>query len=1112
MKPGDPRVRRQLDVARRPLAVVVGSGMAASLLLVGQAFALTYVVVAAVRSEDLLGPLLGLAVVVVLKVINSVVGDLAAARAAALVSSDMRQRIACAVLEGHVGDVSEGEIASLATRGVSAAEPYLTRYLPTLVLAGVLPVLTVLVIATQDLISAGIVVATIPLIPVFGALVGLATRDRAEAQWRAMASLSGHFVDVMKGLPTLVAFRRAEAQAGTIRAVTNRYRDATLKTLRIAFASSAVLELVATISVALVAVVVGVRLAAGGMDLSTALVVLLLAPEAYWPLRRVGAEFHAAAEGVATFEKMSDFIDAAPSSAVAVAGVKAGIDSHALVAEAVSFIYPGRREESLTGLDLEIPPLGLLAVTGPSGAGKSTLLGLLAGLITPTTGAISIGGLPTTDPAWQEQVSWLPQRPTVLTGTVAENLRLGAPGASERVLWAALDKVALAERIRHLGGLDAAVAEDGANLSAGERARLALARVVVADRPWVLLDEPTAHLDPITTKVLLDVIVDLSRTATVVVVAHDPAVVALADRVVALGAAGAASVGGSVDTTVPEPDPVPAPLVSPQTGAEDLSRARFALSTALGVLASLSGVALTATAGWLIVKASEQPATLTLLVAIVAVRTFGLGRPVFRYAERLRSHDAALRLLAERRVGIYEAVVPLTPGRLGKRRGDVLTALVDDVDAVVDRELRVRLPLRTYAAVVVATAAVASLILPAAALVIAATSVTGALLAYLIARFGSRLPEAESVASRAEMSAAMLDAAHLAPELHMWQAADVVLRPVHVLSNTLGRCTRSVATALATSRAVVHLSALLGVAGVALVGRSGLDQGAVSAPALALLLLVPIALTEVALGVVEAGGLVAHVNAAQARLDIYREMAPAVVESAEPAPEPSRHHLVAEHASFGWAGSGVLNDLNLVVEEGAKLGIIGPSGSGKSTLAAGLIRFIDPLQGSVELGGSALPTLALATVRGSIGYVDDDPHVFASTLLENIRLARPEANETEVRAALSKARLGSWVDSLPNGLQTMLGDGHAQVSGGERARIGLARSLLLDQPVLVLDEPVAHLDSGTAQQLAADLLDATSDRTVVWITHSQVGLERMDRILDLGGCTDAADLSGLNHG
>ena len=306
MRPSDPRVRRQLRPARRPLAGVVAGGAAGSVLVIVQAWVVTGLVVAALADplDDARVSRWAVAAVAVLaaRAATGWAVDVLAARAAAAVGTDLRRRLVRAVLGGAAGSRSSGELAVLATRGVSAAEPYLTRYLPALVLATFLPALTVVVIATQDLLSALIVACTLPLVPLFGALVGLATRDRAASQWRAMSSLSGHFVDVMRGLPTLVAFRRARAQSATIREVTDRYRRATLGTLRLAFASSAVLELVATLSVALVAVVVGVRLAAGDLDLGTGLLVLLLAPEAYWPLRRVGAEFHASAEGVATFE------------------------------------------------------------------------------------------------------------------------------------------------------------------------------------------------------------------------------------------------------------------------------------------------------------------------------------------------------------------------------------------------------------------------------------------------------------------------------------------------------------------------------------------------------------------------------------------------------------------------------------------------------------------------------------------------------------------------------------------------------------------------------------------------------------------------------------------
>ena len=309
MRPTDPRLVRRLAPARRQLGFVISGGVVTSLLVIGQAWLVAGVVVAVAHGGRVLPWALAVAGVFVARGLVGLVSELAAARAAGVVGTDVRRELVRAVLSpAYAGSPRAGETAVLVTRGVSAAEPYLTRYLPALVLAGVLPVLTVVAMATQDVTSAVIVLATLPLIPVFGALVGLATRDRAERQWRAMASLSGHFLDVMRGLPTLVAFRRAEAQTSRIREVTERYRKASLATFRIAFASSAVLELVATLSVALVAVTVGVRLAGGGLDLRTALIVLLLAPEAYWPLRRVGAEFHAAAEGVATFERVDELL------------------------------------------------------------------------------------------------------------------------------------------------------------------------------------------------------------------------------------------------------------------------------------------------------------------------------------------------------------------------------------------------------------------------------------------------------------------------------------------------------------------------------------------------------------------------------------------------------------------------------------------------------------------------------------------------------------------------------------------------------------------------------------------------------------------------------------
>ncbi len=1087
MRPTDPALRRQLAGARRPLTVVVASGLVTSLLVLAQAFALADVVVAAVRGDGLVRAVVVLGAVVAVRALTSAVSEVAAAHAAGLVGQSLRERLVRAVLAGR-GPSTEGEAAALATRGVTAAEPYLTRYVPALVLAAVLPPLTVVALATQDLTSAVIVLATLPLVPVFGALVGLATRDRAESQWRAMASLSGHFLDIMRGLPTLVAFRRARAQSAVIGAVTHRYRRATLATLRIAFASSAVLELIATLSVALVAVVVGTRLAGGGLDLRTALVVLLLAPEAYWPLRRVGAEFHAAAEGIATFERLAD---------LEAAEVEDEEPVHLpLAVRGLTVRYDDRVVPAVEDVDLVVPERGVTALVGPSGCGKSTVLAVLAGLVEPSSGTVLTGGVEGADVAgslggraWQEQVAWLPQRPSFVAGTVAENLRLAAPDADDARLWEALRTVALADRVRVAGGLDATVAEDGLSLSAGERARLALARVVLADRPLVLLDEPAAHVDPATEAVLADVVRTLGRDRSVVVVAHRPALVDVADHVVRLP-------GRRVVTTPPSTAPS-ARAARADGGSSAGPRAGFVLATVLGVLASSCGVALTATAGWLIVKASEHPAVLTMLVAIVGVRAFGIGRPVFRYAERLRSHDAALRLLAERRVRVYDAVVPLTPGRLGRQRGDVLSGIVDDVDSLLDRELRVRLPLRVLAVVGLVATSVAALLLPVAGVAVGAALLAG-VAAHLLVRWGCLAPERESVTARAELSAVVAQAAHLAPELRMWQADDVVLGPVARLARRLARASSRSAAWTAAARALVLLAGTAAVVAVAALGSRAVTEGTLSGPVLALLVLLPVALVDVVLPAVDAGALVGRVRSAAARLDELEHIAPAVTDPSDPVPANGSRRLEAVGLDLGWEGRTVLGGLDLRLEEGERVAVVGPSGCGKSTLAAALVRFVDPLRGTITLGDTPLVELALDDVRGDVGLVDDDPHVFSSTLAENVRLARPDADDTEVEAALRRARLGPWLDTLPEGLGTWVGDGHAAVSGGERARLGLARSLLLDQPVLVLDEPVAHLDRATAEQLSADLVDGADGRTLLWISHDDVGLERMDRVVRLG--------------
>ncbi|MDT9592593.1 thiol reductant ABC exporter subunit CydD [Nocardioides zeae] len=1130
MKPVDPRVLPHLDPARGSLAVVVGGSVLGAALLVGQALALAALVARLVGDPTGSGwhlPAALFAGALVARAAVTYVVDVAAARAATTVGERLRDLVLAAALRpGPVDAAGGGSLGAhgvLATRGVAATEPYLTRYLPALVLAAVLPVITVVAIAALDWASALVVVLTLPLLPVFAVLIGLSTRERADRQWRLLSQLAGHFVDVVRGLPTLVAHRRARAQAPRIRQVTDRYRRANTDVLRLAFASSAALELIATISVALVAVLVGLRLAGGGLGLETALAVLLLAPEAYWPVRRVGAEFHAAAEGTATFEQIHALLERTAGSASSPAPTEqpTGRLRGDLRLDGVTVTWPGRTRPAFEPLSAHLPERGLTVITGASGAGKSTLLAALRGEVA-YAGSLRVGGteIAGVDPVrWSREVAVLGQRPWLQDATIAANVRTGRPDATDAEVRAALAAVRLDAVVDALPlDIETPLGEDGDALSAGQRARLALARVVVSDRAYVLLDEPTAHLDAATEAVLVDVVRDLAAERCVIAVAHRPALVAAADRRIELVRAG---VEYPVHRGTLDSDPVrtgsrssdtrstgyswdgsdPSDPSDPGTDARRVRR-RWALAVLLGTASSAFGVALTATAGWLIVRASEQPPVLMLMVAIVGVRTFGLGRPAARYAERLVSHDVGLRELAEQRARVYDVLVPLVPSRLGgRRRGDLLTTVVDDVDSLLDDRLRVRMPVATALGVLGLAAVVTVPMLPAAGLVAVGLAALAAAATWSTSRRGVGALAPRTVAARAELSARTLGVLDDARELLAWQRDTAAREEVRAAGHRLGTATVAGAARVALARSWASIAAAAAVVLVAILGADALAAGGVGAPVLALLLLLPLALVDVVVPLADAGSLQVATAAARARVDGLADLEPAVATPASPAsladgPESAavRLHRVAAE----WdAGRPALAATDLDLRPGRRIGVVGPSGCGKSTLAAVLVRFLAPTAGRHEVAGTDVALLDPDDVRARVGLVDDDPYLFASTVAENVRLARPGADDAAVDAALRAARLDLWLADLPAGTATRIGDGGLAVSGGERARIALARALLADAPVLVLDEPTAHLDADTAREVTADLLAAGAGRSLVWITHDGVGLEQMDEVLHL---------------
>jgi ATP-binding cassette, subfamily C, bacterial CydD len=545
VRPVDRRLLRQAGAVRGYLAVSVGLGLAGGALILLQADLLSRALAGAARGigiTALAGVLAGFGLVVAGRAVAAAGGEAAALRAAAVAKSGLRQRLSAHALRlgpRWLGGQQAGEITTLATRGLDALDAYFARYLPRLVLAVAIPLAVLVRVAFADWISAVIIAITLPLIPVFAVLIGWHTRAQSRRQWQLLARLGGHFLDVVAGLPTLKLFGRAKAQAEVIKQVTEAHRTATMATLRVAFLSALALELTAALATALVAVEVGLRLLAGHMSYQTALLVLLLTPEAYLPLRSAGAEFHASTEGSAAAERAFEILDTpGPGPAGGGAGDNADLSRDDIVFRAVSVAYPGRERPALDQLDLTIRAGEHIILTGPSGAGKSSLLACMLGFVSPASGVITAGGADLNRIAgddWLAQIAWVPQHPHLFAATVAGNIALGQPGARRPQIAAAAQLAGADEFIRRLPrGYDTVLTEGARTLSAGQRQKIALARAFLRPAPLLLLDEPAAHLDPASADRLMTVIETQLAGRTVVLVTHRPPPSGQAGRILVL--------------------------------------------------------------------------------------------------------------------------------------------------------------------------------------------------------------------------------------------------------------------------------------------------------------------------------------------------------------------------------------------------------------------------------------------------------------------------------------------------------------------------------------------------------------------------------------------------
>ncbi len=1026
-----------------------------------------------------------------------------------------------------------GRLVTATGPGLEALDGYLTRAVPAQVSAGIVPVMVLARIGLADWQSAAVLIVTVPLVPVFMVLIGVTTRRRMDAQYATLSRLAGHFLDLVQGLTTLKVYGQARRQVETVRSATDDYRRTTLATLRVAFLSGLVLDLIATLSVAVVAVDVGLRLDHGSLDLQTALLVLLLAPELFAPLRAVGAQYHAAEEGRVAAAAALDILDEAPSREE-IAVTEPVRATGELSIRGLVVRYPDRDQAALARLDLDVAPGEIVAIGGTSGGGKSTLLATLLRFVEPAGGSIHIGmaagaldlALIDAD-RWRANVAWVPQRPVPTQRTVGSDVALGDPSATPA-------QVASAITACHAPHAETLLGQDGADISAGQRRRVALARMLLRARavqaggsvPLVLLDEPSEDLDTDTEQLVAAVISSLAGWATVVMVTHSAALARVADRCVQLVAGrvvterrqprvsvGVVSAAAATPPALVRPatDAAPVRLGELFDGARTMRR-RLLGAALLSGAAGLAGLALTATSIWLICRAAQHPNIQALAIAVVGVRTFAMLRALLRYAERLLSHDVALRILADVRARVFAALEPLAPSGLSAfRRGDLLRRFVSDVDLAQEGLVRAVLPLSGAAITATAAIALASVLAPGAGLVLAVGLITGVCVVPVLTHraAGDATAVADAVGRRDQRSTALLDGL---AELAAYGAANHAVSEIAEAERHIVHASRRPARAAAAGAGLGALTSALVLPAVLAAAASSVAAGSLSPIAVGVVLACVLVGFDALAPLPSAFAAWSRFRAGLARVGaLLATPAPMPDPAIDVAPLAGPVGLDVHAASIAPALDAplVLRGANLVLRAGERIAVMGPSGCGKSTLLTAALRLLPTRAGSIDItsdeGRTPLTQLAADAVPPLVAGSLQGDHVFNTTLRDNLRVVRPAAGDEALDDVAARAGLRDFVDDLPRGWSTPAGPNGAALSGGQRQRLLLARALLADPAVLVLDEPTAHLDVDTERAVLRDLLTGTRGRTVLLSTHRDLPDGELDDIVTVrnGSLTSA---------